>query len=235
MNNRHQIDLISIIKQDNQIKNLFKNQFPDLNIEQLEDELVKDIIESIYGESLTDIFNNLKLNQQKNQQQKVIENLYDTAITNIPEMLTPNTLIFLNGKINENSIKILFDTGANNNCIFKSKIIECGLENIVDTTQSNSITGIHGNKKTYGTIWYTDIELNNNSTDKNIKNDDNNEENMSTIIGLNFVVVDDENIDKNSNKFDAIIGINFMKSYKVNINFATQIITLNNEIKIKFE
>jgi hypothetical protein len=150
-------------------------------------------------------------------------------------------LIFLNGKINNIPIRILFDTGASTNCIFKSKIIEAGLDYMVDKKNNIHIQGIHSNKETYGRIWYTEIELELNSEKK---------ENSTAMIELNLMVVDDTssdtksdtksdtnpdtNPDTNSNKFDVILGLNFMKSYRTNIDFMTNTITLNNTIKIKF-
>ena len=141
-------------------------------------------------------------------------------------MLLPTNLIYLNGKINGVPIKILFDTGASSNCIFKSKIIEAGLDDVVDKHDKAKIQGINSNKETYGKIWYTEIELYLNFEKK---------ENLTAIIGLNLMVIDDEKSDKNLNTFDIILGLNFMKSYRTNIDFMTNTITLNNTIKIKFD
>ena len=216
------MDTLSILKKNPDIIKSFNVYYPDLNFENLEEDLKKDIIESIIGKSV----NNLSLVQSENLTEpfeELIEKNYYLADKYIPEMLLPTNLIYLSGKINNVPIKILFDTGASSNCIFKSKIIEAELDYIVDKKAKMQIQGIHSNKETYGKIWYTEIEL-----DLNL------EKKETVMMGLNLMVIDDEKFDKNSNTFDIILGLHFMKSYKTNIDFTTNTITLNNTIKIKF-
>lgn len=212
------MNTISIIKKHPHIIELFKVQYPDLKFENLNEETITDIIESLYGEPINNIL------KKDNSQCNTIENTYDLATSKIPEMLIPTELIYLSGKINNTPIKILFDTGATTNCIFRSKILEAGLENIIDKNNAIEMYGINSKNKTFGTIWYTEIEL-----DIISQNNDK----TTAIIGLNFSVVCDDN-NRNSNLFDAIFGLTFMKSYKTNIDFATHTITLNNKIKIGF-
>jgi hypothetical protein len=224
------IDLISIIKHDPSIINLIKNNYPDFKIEQFDNNIIKSFIESLYTESLNDILNKSYDDNYNTKQNINIANNNDTitktivkAHTKIPEMLIPVKSIYLNGKLNNKPVKILFDTGATVNCIYKSTAINLGLENIIDNQLVSNINGINGNQTSIGTIWYTEIELNFITSEN---------ENTIAFIGLNLVVIDDE---KNTdNNFDIIFGMSFMKSYNVNIDFMTQIITLNNKLKIKF-
>jgi hypothetical protein len=209
---------ISIIKEHPHIIKLFKVQYPDLEFENLDEQIITDIIESLCGETMNNIL------KKNNSQNNTIENTYDLAASNIPEMLIPIKLIYLSGKINKIPIKILFDTGATTNYIFKSKILEAGFENIIDKNNIIDMYGINSKNKTFGTIWYTEIELDILSP---------NNDKTTTMLGLNFSVVCDDN-NKNSNSFDAIFGLTFMKFYKTNIDFATQTITLNNKFKLGF-
>lgn len=204
--------------QNNELISIFNKYYPDLKFDQLDENLAKEIVESFMGTSI----NNFLINDSTTNCD--IEKTYKLAEENIPEMFFPTKLIILNGKINNIPIKILIDTGANISCIYKSKIIEAGLDNIVDKKAKSLVTGIQSNKETYGKIWYSEIELEIMTPEKN---------KSYALLGLNLTIVDDENI-KNS-PFDLILGLNFMKSYKMNIDFLTSIITLNGNIKIKFE
>lgn len=218
------MDISTVLKHNPKIIQLFNDYCPDLNFENLEEDLIKDMVESIIGKSLKD-FSQKPTEHFIQMKDKLIEDNYDMADKHIPEMLFPSNLIYLNGKINNIPVKILFDTGASSNCIFKSKIIEAGLDYIVDKNDKVKIQGINSNKETYGKIWYTEIELKLNFEEN---------ENISSIVGLNLMVIDDDKSDKNENTFDVILGLNFMKSYRTNIDFMTNTITLNNKIKIKF-
>jgi hypothetical protein len=224
------MDVFNILKQHPHIIKLFNTHYPDLQFELLDNELMKDIIESIMGETINNTIQKSINNASDSTSisANVIEQNYDLADKYIPEMLLPTNLIYLNGKINNIPIKILFDTGATSNCIFKSKIIEAGLDYLVDNKNKTFIQGINSNKETYGKIWYTEIEL-------ELELKSSNKEKNYAMIGLNLQIVNDENSDKNLNKFDVILGLNFMKSYRTNIDFSTNTITLNNTIKIKFD
>ena len=67
-------------------------------------------------------------------------------------MLLPTNLIYLKGKINNVPVKIIFDSGATVNCINKSKILEAGLDYLVDKSYKINMAGIQSNKKSYGMI-----------------------------------------------------------------------------------
>jgi hypothetical protein len=206
---------ISKIKEHPKFIELFKGKYPNSDFEQLDDKNINDMFESLYNETV-----NKKIDSENN----TIKKTYELATSNILNIIIPVNLIYISGKINNIPIKILFDTGSSINFIFKSKIIEAGLENIVDKNSTTDICGINSKKETYGTIWYTEIKLDA-ILPKNKKTTD--------IFGLNFsVICDDDNTNQKS--FDAIIGLTFMKSYETKIDFMTQTITLNRNIKIKF-
>ena len=226
------MDVLNKLIQHTHIIQSFNTHFPDLHFELFDDEMKIRIIESIMGETINNTIQKSINNasDSTSTSMNVIEQNYDLADKYIPKMLLSTNLIYLNGKINNIPIKILFDTGTTSNCIFKSKIIEAGLDYLVDGRHKTIIQGINSNRETYGKIWYTELELELKSSngDKNY-----------AMIGLNLQIVNDENSDENSdknlNKFDVILGLNFMKSYRTNIDFSTNTITLNNTIKINFD
>ena len=206
------------ITQNAELISIFNKFYPELKFEQMDENLTKEIVESVLGMNI----NNFLINNSNNINNE-IQKTFDFAHEHIPEMLFPTKLITLNGKIKDIPIKILIDTGANNNCMYKTKIIQAGLENIIDKNAKTIVTGIQSNKETCGKIWYTDIELEIITAEKN---------KSYAMLGLNLTVIDDEN---KETPFDLILGLNFMKSYKMNIDFLTNTITLNGNIKLKFE
>jgi len=192
---------------------LFKNFCPDLNYELLDNNIKKNIIEKIIGTNIKEFF---KVNNEINNKIKDNFNLGEKLIS---DMSLPINLIYVDGKINNIKIKILFDCGSNSNYILKSKIKEANLDEIVDINYKVKVKGLNSNKQTCGRISYTEIQFN---------------EEYNTFFGLNLMIIDDTNIEKNKYNFDLILGINFMKFYNVNIDFLTKIITLKTNIKIKF-
>lgn len=222
------MDTFNILKQNPDVIQVINNHYPGLQFELLDDESMKDIMEAIMGETVNNTIQKSMNNMSypTNTLKNVIEENYELADKYIPEMFLPTNLIYLNGKINNVPIKILFDTGASSNCIFKSKITEAGLDYLVDVNKKTNIQGIHSNKETCGEIWYVELELELKSSNK---------EKNYAMAGVNLKIVNDENAHKNSNKFDVILGLTFMKSYRTNIDFSTNTITLNNTIKINFD
>jgi hypothetical protein len=224
-------DINNMLNEHPDIIQLFNVYYPELNFEQMNSALKKEILQGFFANTLHN------LNNLDNLQENININI-ELADKYIPEMLLPTNLIYLNGKINNIPIKILVDTGATTNCIFKSKIISAGLDDLVDKDCKSNIQGINSNDETYGKIWCTEIELENKSL---------NNEKIYEIIRLNLQIINDDNNDDNYNKninenynenykkFDVILGLNFLKSYKANIDFATSTITLNNAIKIKYD
>ena len=221
------MNVSNVLKKNPKIIKLFNEHCPDLNLEYLEDDLIEDIVKSI-RRRIFDDFSKKSIKKIVKTQDITIDDNYDMADKYIPEMLLPSNQIHLNGKINNIPVKLIFDTGAATNLIYRSKMIEVGLDNIVDKGCIVQITGVNSSKKSYGKIWYTEIALDLNDKEK--------EQSSTTtaIVGLNLTVIDDGITDKKLNLYDIILGTNFMKSYRANIDFMTNTITLNNTIKIKF-
>lgn len=204
--------------QNAKLISIFNKIYPELKFEQMDETLAKEIVESFLGMDI----NNFLMDNTNNINNE-IQKTFDLAHEHIHEMLFPTQLITLNGKIKDIPIKILIDTGANSNCIYKTKLIQAGLENIIDKNDKSIVTGIQSNKETFGKIWYTDIELEIITAEKN---------KSYAMLGINLIVIDDEN---KETPFDLILGLNFMKSYKMNIDFLTNTITLNGNVKLKFQ
>ena len=221
------MNVSNVLKKNPKIIKLFNEHCPDLNLEYLEDDLIEDIVKSI-RRRIFDDFSKKSIKKIVKTQDITIDDNYDMADKYIPEMLLPSNQIHLNGKINNIPVKLIFDTGAATNLIYRSKMIEVGLDNIVDKGCIVQITGVNSSKKSYGKIWYTEIALDLNDKEK--------EQSSTTtaIVVLNLTVIDDGITDKKLNLYDIILGTNFMKSYRANIDFMTNTITLNNTIKIKF-
>jgi hypothetical protein len=215
------MDIKTIITQNPSIINIFNEYYPELNFNDLDTEIAKDIIETIIETSIDNLPEKIT-EMLKTSEKDIIEENYEKADKYIPEMMMKTELIFLKGKINNIPITILFDTGATQNCIYKSKAVECGLQNIIDKRIMTSVAGIHNVEKSHGVIWYTDLEM------------DVGENKTKALLGINLIVIDDVNIKKNEKILDVILGLNFMKSYRANIDFLTNTITLNGDIKIKF-
>lgn len=215
---------MNILKNDLNILKIFSENNPNLdlnlnNLNNIDDKLIKDMVEKIVKKKIT----NLDEYINNNDNEKYINDNYELSDKHIYKMLENHNNLIINGRINNEPIKILFDTGATNNFIFKSKTYQ--YENIIDKKNIYETTGLHISKKTYGTIWYLEIEL---------KTNKNNYEKF----GINLQVIEDNNINNinniNFNSFDMILGLPFMMFYKANIDFETKIITLNNKIKINF-
>lgn len=244
------------ITYDNWIQNKFKNLYPDLNPNTIDEELLNDIIANMIND---DISNNLniqnqtceninKINSDKkfnsdlklapiltqppysssNLNKQIEQNLL-MAYEIIPEMLFPTNLIYLNGKINGINTNVMVDSGATCCFTYKSVIKKCGLEYLIDTNCTKMIMGAHGIKPSFGTIWFVEIEIEL-------------EKNHWVSIPISVDIIDDTNIintddtvKNNEKKLELILGMTFLKSYRANIDFSLMTITLNKNIKIKFK
>ena len=148
----------------------------------------------------------------------------------IPEMLYPQSLININGKIGKYDCNILIDTGANTCIVFKSFLDSCGLNFIIDKNNKIKMEGLHSMEQSYGTLWFTEIKL-------KIK------KKKYLDIPISAEIIDDYYLKKkiilNKDKFrmnprfQIILGMNFLKKYKAIIDLNTMQIILNNKIKIK--
>lgn len=198
----------------------FKSIYPDIDISSLDDELLQNMIDNILNHNII------------NKSDEIIDKNLLMAHDLIPEMLIPYNLINLEGKINNVPIKIMIDTGASACFAYKSIIEKCNLEYLIDKSSCILAQGAHGINNSIGTIWFLDIEL-------NISNDMHN----FASIPITVNILDDTEIIKHNNKnikhdnknnIELVLGMNFLKSYKVNIDFSSRTLTLNNSIKIIF-
>jgi len=236
------INGINNIKSNTNFIKLCEHFYPGLELNKLDNDIINDIIQSIVSDNNGfNLDNNLILDDPLhniNENNELIYENFKLADELIPEMLLETNSIYLDGKINNIPVKILFDTGATTNCIYKSKIIECGLDYLIDTKSSYDIIGVNSTQKSYGTIWYVDLDLKLNN-------------NLPfaftyTSVGVNLVVLEDlpiNNCKLNSDQelkiepnkqIDIILGIGFMKAHRANIDFHSMTITLNSNIKINF-
>ena len=158
----------------------------------------------------------------------------------IPEMSISSNLIYIGGKINGINVKIMIDTGATSCVIFKSVVNKCGLNYLIDKSMSVMAQGTHEMKPTLGTIWFLEIDL---EIDKNHNHW------ISVPIGVEVfddskTIISNEIVSESNNKiedifninhdFELILGMTFLKLYRANIDFSSMTLTLNKNIKIKF-
>ena len=248
---------------DDDIIHKFKEIYPDIDINMIDSNLLEDMVFNVIDNANnTDKIKNTLFNDINNIGKNNINNLnvtnnfklnthnpliikqnYELANEFIPEMLFSTDLIKFNGKINGSNVKIMLDTGASSCVIFKSVIEKNDLLYLIDTNSSTIVQGAHSMKSTVGTIWYLEIELeikdglyisvpiiadviddsDNIEANKIIKNYSKNNSKS------------DNNLVESDNNFGIILGMTFLKSYKVNIDFSSMIVTLNGNIKIKFK
>ena len=127
--------------------------------------------------------------------------------------------IYVNGKVNNKQLKILIDTGANANCIFKSTINKLNLKNSIKHTHYASVNTLDMQSETFGTINNLRLEI----LDCNNK--------YKNISITAEVIRNNKNINMN-NECHLILGIEFLKNNKAIIDFNTMTIILDGDIKI---
>jgi hypothetical protein len=158
----------------------------------------------------------IKENIKNNFNNEIIKQNYLMANELIPEMIVPCELIYLNGKINDHNVNILFDCGASGCTMNKELMDKLNLDYLVDKKNTVNIIGFNSNNKAYGIIWYLDLEIKINN-------------NKYINLPINCVINNN-----NNDNIDIILGINFMKVYNVKINFKKRTISLNDSIIINY-
>ena len=159
---------------------------------------------------------------------------YNKAEKYIKNMLTLQHLIIVNGRINKIPLKILVNTASTYNFIYKNKLVEAKLDNMIDLNLKNNNMITNSNANIYGTIWYSEID---------IQLRQNKEYYDYITFPINLIVLEDNktstktaNINKSYNtNFDMIIGMNFIKYYGLIINFTRNTLEMNNNIIIEFD
>lgn len=224
------MNLESKIDIDNLKKNIyFINQFnkiyPEFNLELIDNELLIDIILTMYKKNLlilpNDKSNDKELNNMINElelfgkktntekKNKIILNRI-IAYEKIPELLVPDNVIIVIGKINENPINILFDTGASGCCMTIDAIYKCGLTDLIDYDYFVDVQGATEKKNSKGKIWYLELDLQ--CIDTKLKKYPISCEVINTING----------------QIDIVLGNNFLRKYNCEINFCSRTIILEN-------
>ena len=95
---------------------------------------------------------------------QIIDANYTMAIQNIPESLIPvKKMLYIDGKINNNPVKIFIDTGAQMSVMSLETAKLLKLDYLIDYHQEGFIVGV-GHSTKVGKIHYLEIEL-----DKGIK------------------------------------------------------------------
>lgn len=207
--------------------------------------------------------------EDKNWNNDIVKENFEMAEALIPEMAFTQSLIQLNGKINNVPVVFMVDTGASM-CVTHEYVIEkCCLHHLVDNKQITYVTGAHSTEPTLGKIWCVEIELEIKLDDdsvsfvsipvsidvshdivghssieseklKNMKNAmmnilDNHPRAKEESESKSNTDVDSDKHKHNHITHDVILGQTFLRSYGANIDFSTRTITLNGDIKLKFE
>jgi hypothetical protein len=136
---------------------------------------------------------------------------YEYAMLKIPEMFFHTGDIILDGSINDKPIKILVDTGAQISILTLNGLNKLGLEYLVDDEEKIGISGIGGEDKTLGCIWYIDLLIND----------------IEYPISLQVS-------NMKSDRIDIILGINFLQSYRAQLDFWNKTLKLNDRYIISF-
>ncbi len=218
-----------MIKIHESIITLFKIHYPDVNPYNLDKDLLVDMIQNMMEADKEKFAEEIKSDE-------LIDDNYEQAHELIPEMLIQSDLIYLNGKLNGLPVNILFDSGCQVSTSFKSIIQKAELEHLVDKKARTYCSGVTGITETFGTLWFTELELEV-SPDKfisipiklSICNDD--EKNNK----INEICEKEKICKKNSKTTDVLFGIDFMKAYKALVDFNKKTITLNNDIIIHYK
>ena len=234
-------NLIEKIKKNKIFIDFLKLNHSNIDIETLPDDAIYDMFkqymvsnkENISSQSVNTNTNTntpSKLNINMNSLNTIVSKNYNQADKYIKNMLTPQNLIIVNGRINKIPLRILVNTGATHNFIYKNKVVEAKIDIMIDLNLKNNT-----NANVYGTLWYYEIDI---EIKKNL------DRSQYTTLPINLIVLEDNktNFRKTSNStksynndFDMIVGINFMRYYGLIINFNTNTLEFDNNIIINYD
>lgn len=235
------------------IKILFNKHYPGMDLNTLDSDLLSDMIEGIIkfekerlgitdddiNQTKKQIDEDLDKTENKSEyfENSLIEQNYLLSNDLIPEMLVPSDLIYLNGKLNGCPIHILLDSGCQTTTAFKSTTDKAKLDYIIDKKSSTFCRGVGGLTKTYGMLWYTELEIETNPGKyvnipiKLSVVDDTQKNNLENEIKD----LDSVELIEQKNKPEILLGIDFMKTYKAIIDYNRKILTLNDSIVINYK
>ncbi len=225
---------------------LFNKHYPELNPVEIDKDLFVDMMTNILALEQAKI-DKEEADEKDNEKEeafesKVIEQNYLMANEIIPEMFVSNDLIYLKGKLNKTDVNILVDSGCQTSTVFKSTTDRANLDYIIDKKACTICQGVGGLTKTYGMLWFTELEIETES-DKfvtipiklsvvdNTKKNDLEQELDNIKLEQNELI---ELVEEKS-KLDLLLGIDFMKAYKGIVNFNKKTITLNDSIVINYK
>mgnify|MGYP000045829719 CR=1 FL=1 len=209
------------------------------------------------GKKKINVENFMEPNNEKydDMDEEIINENYLTANDVIPEMSISGGSIILNGRVGKVLTGLLIDTGAENCIVFKSIVEKWGREYValIDRKTTKLCQGVNGLSKTFGKIWFVEIEIDTGNdkwisvpitldviddsemiaTRKTIKDKD---KHITDFLNYHCYgkKVEENNSESNGN-VDLILGMTFLKSYKANIDFHSNSLTLNGGLKIKFK
>jgi len=131
--------IIEKIKNNRLFVNYINNVNTNFDIYTISDEEILVMFKQymIYNNISSIPTSKLNLENAVNMNNEIICKNYTKAEKYIKNMLKPQELIIINGKINSIPIKILINTGSTYNFIYRQKIIGSKLEKLIDTNIKN--------------------------------------------------------------------------------------------------
>lgn len=242
----------------------FSEYYPEIEIDNMDHDILSEMMFNvIQNEIAKDPSLQTKTKQKSPVQtidthwnEDIVRENAEVAEMLIPEMQYTQSLIHLKGSINNVPIIFMVDTGASM-CVTHEYVIEkCGLHHLVDSNEIKHIMGAHSTEPTLGKIWCVDINL-----EVTLKDGSIGYVNIPITLDVTHDVVMpaieesekmkqmkkavksilNEPLDETKKckhvyqSHDVILGMTFLRSYKVYIDFAQRELTLNGEIKLKFE
>jgi hypothetical protein len=212
------------------IVTLFKIHYPNVDHLTLDRDVLVTMIEKMLAAD------NEKFGDEI-ESDKVIDENYQQAHELIPNMLVQPELIYSKGRLNKVPVNILFDSGCQVSSTFMSVIQDANLEYLVDKKARTYCKGVNGVSITYGTLWFTKLELEI-STDNFV----------SLPIKLS-VCKDEEDVTEEDNEEeqddnddevfgttpDILLGLDFMETYGAIMDFNKKQIILKNGVIINMK
>jgi hypothetical protein len=233
---------------DISIVTIFKQYYPNIDHTTLDNNVLATLIENMfsierskYSEDSEDSKDSDDLEDDSSDSDEesnpIIEENYSKANELIPGMIESGDLVSVRGRLNQIPVNILFDSGCQTSGTFTSVIKKVNLEHLVDKKARTYCTGINGPTKTFGMIWFTELEFETENLTENYisfpiklsilddsKNKNKKQEKSDSKSDSNS---DSEYEFVSKNPIDILVGTDFMKSTYVMINFNKKIITLN--------
>jgi hypothetical protein len=258
----------TLFDEDVELRHKFNKYYPDVQIDKIDSDILHDMMLNILDNEMVKHSihsdDDTKTNEEsksenvidKNWNKEIVNANIELADALIPEMEFTQSLIHLDGRINEIPIKFMVDTGASMCVTHEYVVNKCCLHHLVDKNSVKMIAGAHSVEPTLGKIWYVEIDLEVLSDDRSIHwisipvsidvSHDVKEMEITEEMKKSSYVIEkgleltkpmshEEEYDNCPHEHDVILGMTFLRSYRANIDFGTRIMTLNGNIKIPFK